>query len=63
MSRVSEFFKKSHSLKKSLSIFLIGKNAIHNAFSVNKDKYYIRKLTYLKTWLYEKGIFISNAYM
>ena len=32
-------------------------------FAVNKNKYYIRKLTYLKTWLYGKGIFISNAYM
>ena len=32
-------------------------------FTVNKNKYSIRKLTYLKTWLYEKGNFISNAYM
>lgn len=30
---------------------------------MNKSKYYIKKLAYLKTWLYQKGIFISALYM
>lgn len=39
------------------------KKAIHDGFAVNKSKYYIKKPTYLRTHLYQKGIFISMSCM
>lgn len=60
---MSEFFlKKSHSLRMSLTTIFFNWKTIHDACTIHKSKCHVRKLTYLKAWLYQKGIFVSVAY-